>query len=167
MAEKPDWRKNLEVIEGKTNLVNYGLEITSGKTYTSSIDLKNAPVEVEETYEGRVSTKFEWQIDLMSMVIRDKLDMAVLARDNPNKYARVVAQVIGPQTLKLTRKQTNDFIKFLRGINQEFVYFNMWRTGTGVKTQYHFTKADQYYKSVSQADVDGDLEDELLGDEDV
>ena len=129
-----DWR---DVIAEKTAIVKYGFEVVNGMETDFRIDIEKAPREVTEIYEGKESKKWAFDIELIECRVRDKLDMQILLRDKPEKHARVIAKEPGFETLKLTRKQTNDFVMFLLNY-EDVITVRMWRTGATVKTQYHF-----------------------------
>ena len=137
-----DW---LNEVEKKTSMQSYGLEIANGFRYLVKVNITQHPQPIVETYDGRDTEKYQFNVMLIKVTEKEELDIALLKRENEKKYVRIsTMKCPNEQLLKLSKRQTNSFIKFIKSNIDKIkdttaVSVVIWRTGQSFKTAYHFT----------------------------
>ena len=168
---EPAWIKEVEL---ETAIADFGLEVVNGVRYDLGIDITQPPQQQEESFEGAVTVKWIFNVKLIDTEVVEPLDMQLLKRDNPKKHGRVLALKLGKHKLKLTRSQTNQFIKFLKAEQHNITdktdaFVSMQRFGQSFKTKYSFelvpaggTLMDEQVHRRRQYEVDPEDEGDML-----
>ena len=136
-----DW---LNEVEKATSVRTYGMEIANGFRYLIKVNITQQPQPIVETYENRDTEKYQFNVILNKVTEKEELDIALLKRENEKKYVRIsTMKVPSDQMLKLSKRQTNSFIKFIKSNidkikDKSAVNVVMWRSGQSFKTEYHF-----------------------------